>query len=283
MRTRCGVVGSPIAHSLSPVLHRAAYAELGLDWSFDAHEVPAGALARFCAGLGPQWRGLAVTMPLKAEALALAPVAAPGAVAAGGANTLVRAVGGTGGGAGWAADNTDVAGIRAALGEALRHAGSVGRVRVAAVLGGGATARSAVVALAALADRVEVYVRSPGRRPGLVDSASAAGVAIAPRGWEERADAWGADLVVATTPAGVLDGDAAALPTTVRGLLLDVVYAPWPTALAAAWASRAPVVGGLDLLVHQAAAQVRLMTGREVGLPVLWAAGQAALHDRARA
>ena len=65
---RCGVVGSPIAHSLSPVMHRAAYASLDLDWTYDAIEVPAGSLADFVDGCDQTWVGLSVTAPLKREA-----------------------------------------------------------------------------------------------------------------------------------------------------------------------------------------------------------------------
>jgi shikimate dehydrogenase len=264
---RVAVVGSPIQHSLSPALHRAAYRELGLDWSFERIEVAAGGLADFCAGLGPRWRGLAVTMPLKPEALALAAVASPVAGAAAAANTLLLD------GGRWSADNTDVAGVQGAL----RERGAGGRSSVAAVLGGGATARSAVVALAELAEQVHVYVRSAGRAEGLLDAGRAAGVPVSVRAWSELRQAWVSPLVVATTPAGALDEAAAGVPERVEGVLLDVTYAPWPSRLATRWGrSGGAVAGGLDLLVHQARAQVRLMTGRDVDVEVLRAAGRSA-------
>ncbi|TDC50157.1 shikimate dehydrogenase, partial [Jiangella ureilytica] len=107
---RCAVLGSPIAHSLSPVIHRAAYRRLGLDWEYTAHEVDESSLARFVSGLGPEWRGLSLTMPLKRVALDVAATASDVARTVGAANTLVRRDDG-----GWDADNTDVPGVVATL------------------------------------------------------------------------------------------------------------------------------------------------------------------------
>jgi shikimate dehydrogenase len=268
---RVAVVGSPISHSLSPALYRAAYRELGLDWSFERVEVAPGGLADFCAGLGPQWRGLAVTMPLKSEALALASAASPVAVAARAANTLLLDAGC------WSADNTDVAGVQGAL----RERGARGRSPAAAVLGGGATARSAVVALAGLAEQVQVYVRNAGRAEGLLATGRSAGVTVRVRSWGELRQAWTAPLVVATTPAGALEEAADTVPERVEGVLLDVTYAPWPSRLATRWEQAGgAVASGLDLLVHQARAQVRLMTGGDVDVEVLRAAGRSALAAR---
>ena len=86
---RCAVLGDPIAHSLSPALHRAGYAAVGLDWTYDAHRVAAGGLSEFVRGLDASWRGLSLTMPLKREALELASEASPIARLAGAANTLL--------------------------------------------------------------------------------------------------------------------------------------------------------------------------------------------------
>ncbi|MGH3613741.1 MAG: shikimate dehydrogenase, partial [Pseudonocardia sp.] len=116
---RAAVLGSPIAHSLSPVLHHAAYAALGLDgWNYGAHECDESGLGGFVAGLGPEWAGLSLTMPLKRVALEVADQVSALAAATGAANTLVAGPGG------WVADNTDVAGI-------------VGALRDAGVTGGG--------------------------------------------------------------------------------------------------------------------------------------------------
>lgn len=271
LRRRCGVAGSPIAHSLSPVLHRAGYAHLGLDWEFAAYDVDEAALPAFVAALAPPWRGLALTMPLKQAVMPLLDAASEVARRVGAANTLLlepdgRRVG----------DNTDVPGITAALTER-----GVAGFREAAVLGGGATARSAVAALAGLVEQVVVYVRSPQRAAEITKVAAHFGVRVDLRPWDDVEEALAVPLVIATTPAGVLDPFAASVHRP--GVLFDVVYDPWPTPLAVRWvAAGGKVIGGLDLLVHQAALQFRLMTGREVPVEVLRSAGEAALAARTR-
>ena len=271
---RCAVLGRPVAHSLSPVLHRAAYARLGLDWSYEAIEVDEAGLPELVRGLDGSWRGLSLTMPLKRAALRLADQVSGTARVVGAANTLVQGAPGR-----WAAHNTDVPGMVAALRE--RDAVPSGRT---AVVGGGATAVSALAALARLGvAEPEVYVRSRQRADEVGLVAGRLSVHPVIRHWDDVEEALEADLVVSTTPAGVTDVLAARLaagppPTTTGGLmpgpvLFDVVYAPWPTRLAAAWARRGgTVLGGLDLLVHQAVLQVRLFTGRDVAVSVLRAA-----------
>jgi shikimate dehydrogenase len=256
--TRCGVAGSPIAHSLSPVLHRAAYAHLGLDWEYQRYEVGEAGLAAFVAGLDGTWRGLSLTMPLKHEAVRLATEVSDLARQVGAANTLALAPGRV------YADNTDVPGLAAALRER-----GVERVAWATVLGGGATAASAVAALAGVTSRIEVVVRDPARASGVRQVADAVGVACTFVPWRDADSALAAPLVVATTPKGAADALAARVPD-VPGVLFDVLYDPWPTPLAAAWAAAGgTVLGGLDLLVHQAVLQVELMTGATVPVEVL--------------
>jgi shikimate dehydrogenase len=256
--TRCGVAGSPIAHSLSPVLHRAAYAHLGLDWVYERHEVRDDGLAGFLDGLDGTWRGVSLTMPLKHEAVRLATEVSELARQVGAANTLLL------GGPRRYAENTDVPGLV----EALRERGveAVGR---ATVLGGGATAASAVAALAGIAGRVEVVVRNPDRAAGVLQVADAVGVACQCLPWSDAARALTAPLVVATTPKGAADALSASVPAA-PGVLFDVLYDPGPTPHAAAWgAAGGRVLGGLDLLVHQAVLQVELMTGAAVPVDVL--------------
>ena len=253
---RAAVLGSPISHSLSPVLHRAAYAALGLTgWDYSAHEVTEPELPGFLRGLGADWAGLSLTMPLKAAVLPLLDAASPVVEVVGAANTVLlrdgRRVG----------DNTDVAGMVAAL-----SSGADGPVEVpyAAVLGGGATARSALAALAAVTTDVTAYVRTPARATELTATAEAVGLRLEVQPWAGAAEALGAPLVVSTTPAGASDLLVARAPATV-GTLLEVLYEPWPTPLAAAWAARGGrVVDGLELLVQQAVLQVGLMTGADV-------------------
>jgi shikimate dehydrogenase len=251
LQRRAGVLGSPIGHSLSPVLHRAAYAALGLQgWTYDAFDVTEDRLAGFLADLDPTWVGLSLTMPLKAAVLPLLDGASPLVEAVGAANTVLLRDGRRLG------ENTDVPGMVAAL-----AAAGVAAVPAAAVLGGGATARSALAALAGVTGEVTVYVRTPVRADALAATAEAVGLRLAVRHWSAASDGLSAPLVVNTTTAGAADTLVTAVPASV-GTLFDVLYDPWPTPLAAAWAARrATVVDGLDLLVRQAVLQVGLMTG----------------------
>jgi shikimate dehydrogenase len=249
------VLGSPITHSLSPVLHRAAYARLGLEgWSYGRHEVDEAALPAFLDGLDESWAGLSLTMPLKRAVIPLLDEADPSALAVHAVNTLVFRADGTRYG-----ENTDVPGFVAALRE--RGVEAVGN---AAVLGGGATAGSALAALSELVKGpISVFVRTPAKLVELDSLVAHFGLELDPRPWREAERAAEYDLVVNTTPAGAADALTPALPTSL-GTLFDVVYHPWPTPLAAAWAARGgAVLGGRDLLLHQAVRQVELMTGIE--------------------
>lgn len=319
---RAAVLGRPIGHSLSPMLHRAAYAALGLggDWRYDAIDCGEDELAGRVDALGPEWAGLSLTMPLKRVALDVADEVSPLAAAVGAANTLLL-------GDRRRADNTDVAGIVAALREA-----GVTEVDRALVLGAGGTAQAALAALRELgATTPTVLVRDVGRAGGLRAAAARLGVtpdirADLPRSrrpttptidrpiggtHDTRAglpagrrpapttdrpetvaapaadrtgsisdaasggmvELPGADVVISTLPAGAAD----LLQVAPGSAVLDVVYAPWPTPFAARAAEQgARVVSGLAMLLHQAAAQIELMTGH----PAPLAAMRAALDDR---
>ena len=287
IRHRAAVLGSPVRHSLSPVLHTAAYAALGLDdWAYTAVECDEAGLAGFVEGLDGTWAGLSLTMPLKRVALEVADTVSDLAAAVGAANTLLLD-------GRRHAENTDVAGIVAAL----RSTG-LSRVDSAVVLGAGGTAQAALAALMELGcTDPTVLVRNPARTGDLRAAAERLGVrpsvgvlpkadplewgrtgadwtgadppeAASPRADPPEADLTGADLtgadlpeagvVISTLPAGAADG------LRVRGgTVLDVIYAPWPTRFAAAAAAAGcRTVGGLEMLLHQAVAQVELMTGR---------------------
>ena len=269
---RCAVLGSPIAHSLSPVLHAAAYAELGLvDWSYEAVEVTAQDLPDFLAALDETWRGLSLTMPLKRVVVPLLARADRWVEASGVANTVVRE-GGLLLGA-----NPDIPGATAALRE--RGLAEVDR---AVVLGGGATATSVLLALADLGcTSARLLVRDPSRAEETVAAVGGhpAGLRLEVGLLAEAGDAEG-DVLVSTVPV------AAQTPSLVAALaaapaVFDVVYDSWPTPLArAAQEAGTPLVSGLDLLAHQAALQVELMTGRSVDVGVLRTAGAAALERR---
>ncbi|MFF8618000.1 shikimate dehydrogenase [Streptomyces sp. NPDC015350] len=272
-RHRAAVLGSPIAHSLSPVLHRAAYAELGLtDWSYERFEIDEAALPGFVESLDATWAGLSLTMPLKRAVIPLLDSVSGTAASVEAVNTVVLTEDGR-----LTGDNTDIPGMVAAL-----HERGVEKTETAAVLGAGATASSALAALAGMcAGPVTAYVRSQERGREMRGWGERLGVDVRIADWADAEQALRAPLVIATTPAGATDALAAAVPDR-PGTLFDVLYEPWPTGLAAAWADRSgSVVGGLDLLVHQAVLQVEQMTGRvPAPLAAMRRAGEAALAAR---
>jgi shikimate dehydrogenase len=269
-QTRCAVWGSPVAHSLSPVLHRAAHVALGLTtWSYTRHEVDAESFAGALEELDETWRGLSLTMPLKDVALQAAVEASDTARETGAANTLVRVD------RGWLADNTDVHGITDALAAVGCDLASDAVTEVV-VVGSGATARSAVAAVAAAgagagnlaSRRVTLMVRDEVR-PETLAQARATGLEVAvatPGDWPD------ADLVISTVPpsAGLpLDS----LPTADGGrprVLLDVVYGEGPTPLQRGGQHRGwTLARGVDMLLHQATRQVTLMTGQPAPLAAM--------------
>ena len=263
---KCAVLGDPIAHSLSPVLHRAAYAELGLDWTYAAVRVPAGTLVAFLEGLDGTWRGLSLTMPLKRELVPLADEVSDVARRAGAANTLVLA------------DGRRHCAQHRRAGSGVGDQGAVRRSRSR----GDDPGRGS-----------DCHVgRSCPRRPGLRARSpcwrgaqngppppSRPWLRTLPRPSVRYASLAGADVVsdvvVSTIPAAAqrpgLVARCAGVP-----VVFDVVYHPWPTPLAESATGRV-LVSGLDLLVHQAALQVELFTGQEVPVEVLRSAGRAAL------
>ena len=255
-RARLAVLGSPIAHSRSPQLHLAAYRELGLEWSYERVEVDDAGLADFLAGLGAEWRGLSLTMPLKRRVAELVPEVDEVARRTRQGNTILLEAGRP-----VKAFNTDVHGIVAAVGGA--GVNSAGR---ATVLGGGATAESAVAALTSLGATVTVAVRDVAK---VAASGTFAGSTILPLGPDADAALAVSDAVVSTIPP------RAEFPVRLGRLqpaqtLLDVAYAPWPTPLAGAWErAGGRVVHGLEMLLHQAVHQVRIfVTGdATVALP----------------
>ncbi|NUR10077.1 MAG: shikimate dehydrogenase [Nocardioidaceae bacterium] len=270
---RAAVLGSPIAHSLSPVLHRTAYAELGLEgWTYDRFDVDEEALPGFFDKLGREWAGLSLTMPLKRAVIPLLDGISETAASVDAVNTVVFTEEGRRTG-----DNTDIPGMVAALRE---H--GIERVDTAAVLGAGATASSALAALARVCTgEVTVYVRSEARAAEMRGWAERLDVDVRIADWAHAEQALHAPLVVATTPAGTTDALAAAVPE-MPGTLFDVLYDPWPTALAARWSAYGgAVVSGLDLLLHQAVLQVEQMTGRAPApLAAMRKAGEHALAER---
>lgn len=274
---RAAVLGSPVAHSLSPALHAAAYRSLGLDdWTYEAVEVVGDDLPGFLDGLDHSWVGLSLTMPLKRTVLPLLDEVSPLAGLLGVVNTVTFA-GTPGADRRWSdpglrtrrGDNTDVVGIV----EAVRQSGAPDPAGGLVVLGAGATALSALAAGRDLGfPAVTALVRDPARAVDLVELGERLGVPVRTARIADAASAAaGASLVVSTLPAGA--ADAVRLVPAPGAVLLDVVYDPWPTALVASWrAGGGVVVPGVRMLLHQAAAQVRLMTGRAPDVGVMRAA-----------
>lgn len=267
---RCAVLGDPIAHSLSPTLHCAGYVAAGLDWEYDAVRLSEDGLADFLAGLDASWRGLSLTMPLKRTALALARTVTPRAALAGAANTLVLEDGVV-----VLADNTDLPGAAAAIRERYD-----GPVTAATVLGGGATAASTGLALCDLgARRVQVLARTPERAAD-----AAAAISTHPSRPEVVVETLAdgdvvGEVVVSTVPAEAQEAGLVARCGDVP-VVFEVVYDPWPTPLAAAVGPDRVLVGGLDLLVHQAVLQFELFTGVPGPLVAMRAAGEEVLAAR---
>lgn len=251
---KCAVLGDPIGHSLSPVIHRAAYDALGLDWQYDAVRVPSGGLAEFLQGLGDDWRGLSLTMPLKREAVPLLDSADDWVHATGACNTVLIEPDGQRHGL-----NTDVTGALMLLGE-------LEPLPRAVVLGGGATAASVLLALAEHGTtEATLVVRDPARVEETLGVIAARDkpLAVDFRTFADLGSAsLEADILVSTVPASAQVPDVLAAVAGIP-VVFEVLYDPWPTPLAAATSGAGhTLLTGLDLLVAQAMNQVVAMTGR---------------------
>lgn len=263
---RAAVIGSPVSHSLSPALHRAAYEGARRPWRYDTIEVTPEQLPAFLQTCGSRWLGLSLTMPLKEAVIPLLTdiddvgrltrsvntVILPGSPEAG--NRTPRGY------------NTDVAGIVTAIAET-----GTTSAHTATVLGAGATARSAVVAAARLsARRLQVSARRRDAMEDLAQLARTAGfTSVELVDWQQAQECLGSDVVISTVPKGAVDWLAADASGS-TGTLLDVVYDPWPTPLATSWAG--PVVPGLAMLLWQAVVQIRLWGGFEPDVEAMRAA-----------
>lgn len=252
---RLAVWGDPIAHSKSPQLHAAAYRELGLAWEYSRRQVSAAAFAETLGSLDDSWRGLSVTMPLKEGAFLAASTRDRHAELTGAVNTLLL-------GEQLAGFNTDVGGIIDALAEAGTTA-----IESVRILGAGATAASALVATAEIgASFAEVRARRPEQAAGLVKLGEQVGVRVSVSSMDASAAA--VDLTVATLPSGtVLPTEIARVLAVAGGALFDAAYAPWPSALAAAW-TQAPTISGLGMLLHQAVRQIRIFRDGDPASPL---------------
>jgi shikimate dehydrogenase len=273
---KAAVLGTPVAHSLSPTLHQAAYAALGLTgWTYDLVECDERSLAAYVASRDREWAGLSLTMPLKRTVLPLLDYADHLATATGGANTVVFRPEGRYG------YNTDVQGIV----DAFTEAGAL-TPRTVTIIGAGATACSALAAVGELgAPGADIVVRDQSRTADLRATADRLALQVRLRPWTDLADPEVPvpDLLISTVPAGAADEYAQRLLVSRKApaALLDVVYHPWPTRLAEAGAAAGSVVvNGYSMLLHQAAAQVELMTGMPAPVEAMRAAGHRELDRR---
>ena len=260
---RFAVLGSPIEHSKSPLIHNTAYGVLGLDWSYEKIEVPRAGLRKFISELDADWAGFSVTMPLKEEAFRFVDSKNEAAELTGAVNTLARTE------TGWAGYNTDVFGIV----QSVRTA-AIGPLDTVLIIGSGATATSAVVAVRELSPdaKVLVFARNSHTRADLVNFAGSIGLQARSVS-NLKSTAQRADLVISTLPGGALDEVSGKLNRWFgfkpRGAVLDVAYSPRPSAFAAHWSNAGkPTISGLDMLMWQAIAQLRIFTQGDAETPL---------------
>jgi shikimate dehydrogenase len=245
---KAAVLGSPIGHSLSPTLHNCAYEVLGWDWEYTAIEVKGGDLEKFIETNRKTFRGLSLTMPLKEEALLVADSLDPLVKRINAANTLIFEENGV------SAYSTDVSGFVQALTKA-----EVSIPNEITILGGGATARSAIAAVDGRGRTITVYSRSASRGAQLINSSISATVVV--KDWAEAQSGLSANLVIATTPTGATDHLIPTQSATSNGTLFESLYSPWPTKLLAKWQGLGgKYLDGLDLLVEQGIGQIELMS-----------------------
>jgi shikimate dehydrogenase len=247
MAKQFAVIGSPIQHSKSPAIHRAAHKVLELDWAYEKLEVKETELETFLSRTALD--GLSVTMPLKERAFAIANVKDQAAIQSGSVNTLVRTP------IGWAGHNTDVFGLIQALRDVT--------FSKVLVLGSGATARNAVLAVSSRSSAISIALKARSEAKAEQLASWAQGHQIEVRVLSKPADLEEFDLVIATLPPksdtiGWFTGSPS-------GALLDVAYAPWPSELAKKWmASGGNVISGLEMLIWQAIGQLRIFTNGNV-------------------
>lgn len=269
MLRRCGVVGDPAAHSLSPAIHRHGYALNGLDWAYDAYTVTPEDLPSFVGDrmADAAWAGLSVTAPHKEAIVGFGAPDEPTSLLGVG-NTLVF-------GPQPRVHNTDVPGFVRAW-----RAHELTPPRSAVIIGNGATARSILLALAGLGTReVVVLARNPARAEPMRELASTLGLQLAVQPLAEPIEP--TELVANTIPVAATAPHAQALAAATR-VVFDVVYDPWPTPLGrAAGEAGVAALNGLDLLAGQAVDQFFLLTGHRVEFDECRSAAERELNRRA--
>ncbi len=263
--TKAGVIGWPIGHSLSPVMHNAAFKALGMEaWSYDANAIPPDVLRQSIKQFMMHgYIGLNVTIPFKQ---AVMQYTRPDAIAqaVGAANTLILPRN--------AATNTDVAGFM----DDLRAHGVDPQGMKVVLLGAGGAARAALYGLTQAGADVAIVNRTPANAFAMAREMDVdAGVKL-----PEEALKWGADLVVNSTPVGMFPNVAASpwpddMPLPENATVYDMIYRPAQTKLMQqAEAQGLRAIGGLGMLVRQGAAAFEIWTEREAPVDVMFAAAQ---------
>lgn len=246
------VLGSPISHSLSPALHRAAFENIGVAGSYEAIDVPSGTLKQFFLSNQSHFDYFSLTMPLKEEAHLLEVTCDELSMRIGSINTLYKKEGS------WFGTSTDGSGFLAAL-----AAQGYSKSSRALILGAGGTARAVAGALDGNVETLSVMGRTSTRRDALERCVEKSTFTYLP--WRNDPDINSYDLIINTTPAGAADLLAENLPAQVSGLLFDVIYKPWPTVLASAWEDRSgKVINGKELLLWQGLDQLALVLTQEI-------------------
>jgi len=245
---KAAVLGSPISHSLSPLLHTVAYNELGMKSNYSPIEVKSGELRTFLSTCDASWTGFSLTMPLKEEVITLAHTVSDLARTIKSANTLFRENGL------WHATTTDVPGfVNAIEATGKKISGEV------LIIGAGATARAAAAATDGLADCITVMMRSTARQVDMTDCIKTSKLNFVP--WGDSSSFSSADMIISTTPLGVTDSLLDYFPKKPQSVLFDVLYHPWPTLALAKWrANGGEIIDGLDLLIHQAIDQIQIFS-----------------------
>ena len=249
---KAAVLGSPISHSLSPLLHTVAYTDMGLASDYARIEIKAGELNAFLTTCDQSWTGFSLTMPLKEEVLSFTTNLSLLSQRIQSANTLVQKDGQ------WFATTTDVSGFTQALASHGRDAsGDV------LIIGAGATARAAAAACDGVADRITVMNRSPARVESISNCVEFSDLDFV--SWQDASVIASADLIISTTPAGVSDSLVDHFPANPTAVFFDVLYEPWPTKVLAAWsAAGGQIIDGLELLIHQAIDQIAIFSGQSI-------------------
>ena len=265
---KAAVLGKPISHSLSPIIHNAAYQQLGLPHTYQAIELGEESFVEFIEALNSDWLGFSLTMPLKEIAFTVTDDISQLARLTKSINTLVCQ-------SNLRADNTDVFGISQAL-----RLGGCKSPKTATIFGAGATARSAVVALEGLGvEFIQIFARNLEKSALCIDLGNQLGITIDAT-TQFSPNLVNADVVINTTPKGVADVYANQIKSP-NGCLLDVIYDPWPTKLASVWQlAKLTVIPGHQMLLHQAVRQIELMTGLSPDLDHLQSALSAELAIR---